>query len=170
VAGIRRKPKGKGKRALYQGWFIDHTGKRRFFTGTASRSETLRIAQDAETEHRKIRLGYLPAPETVERYEEYPFADTLTEYLAWGEAQGGRGGRPWGREHARKRRERLNWWQNRLTLGHLSNLDGSLARVEAALRELQAGGRAGKTVSNYAEALAAFCDWCANVATSFLTR
>jgi hypothetical protein len=40
VAGIRRKPKGKGKRALYQGWFTDHTGKRRFFTGTASRSET----------------------------------------------------------------------------------------------------------------------------------
>ena len=35
-----------------------------------------------------------------------------------------------------------------------------MARVEAALRELQAGGRAGKTVSNYAEALAAFCDWC----------
>jgi hypothetical protein len=59
VAGIRRKPKGKGKRALYQGWFTDHTGKRRFFTGTASRSETLRIANDAEAEHRKIRLVQL---------------------------------------------------------------------------------------------------------------
>ena len=52
------------------------------------------------------------------------------------------------------------WWQKRLTLEQLTDLDSSLARVEAALRELQTGGRAGKTVSNYAEALAAFCDWC----------
>jgi hypothetical protein len=82
VAGIRRTPKGKGKRALCQGWFTDHTGKRRFFTGTTSRSETWRIAHDAEAEHRKIRLGYLPAPEPVERDEDYPFADTLAAYLA----------------------------------------------------------------------------------------
>jgi hypothetical protein len=97
----------------------------------------LRIAHDAEAEHRKIRLGYLPAPESVARYEEYPFADTLTAYLAWGEAQGGRGGKLWGRDHARKRCECLTWWQKRLTLERLTDLEGGLARVEAVLRELQ---------------------------------
>lgn len=47
-----------------------------------------------------------------------------------------------------------------MTLEHVSDLEGALACVEAVLRELRADGRAGKTVSNYAEALAAFCDWC----------
>ena len=41
----------------------------------------------------------------------------------------------------------------------VTDLYDSLPRVEAALRELHAEGRAGKTLSNYAEALAAFCDW-----------
>ena len=42
----------------------------------------------------------------------------------------------------------------------LADLAGILPRVEEALRDLQAKGRAGKTLANYAEALGAFCDWC----------
>jgi integrase len=42
----------------------------------------------------------------------------------------------------------------------VADLGNALARVESALRELHREGRAGKTISNYAEALAAFCDWC----------
>jgi integrase len=38
-------------------------------------------------------------------------------------------------------------------------LQDSLPRVESALRELYADGQAGKTIANYAESLAAFCDW-----------
>jgi len=42
----------------------------------------------------------------------------------------------------------------------LGDLTGVLGRVEKQLRELQAQGRTGKTVSNYADTLGAFCDWC----------
>jgi integrase/recombinase XerD len=42
----------------------------------------------------------------------------------------------------------------------LADVEGILPRVEEALRALQAQGRAGKTLANYAEALTAFCDWC----------
>jgi hypothetical protein len=103
----------------------------------------------------KIRLGYMPRSLLVQRR----FADAKADYLAWGETQGGRGGRPWGGDHARKRRERLAWWGEQLRLDMVTDLHDSLPRVEAALRELHALGRAGKTIANYAEALAAFCDW-----------
>src|SRR5262245_35114228 len=55
MAGVRKKPIQGGK---YQGWFIDAMGKRRFFTGTRAKTETLRIAQRLEDEHRQVRLGY----------------------------------------------------------------------------------------------------------------
>ena len=41
----------------------------------------------------------------------------------------------------------------------LGDLIGVLGRVEKQLRELQAQGRAGKTVATYAETLGAFCEW-----------
>ena len=82
------------------------------------------------------------------------------EYLAWGEAQGGRGGRPWGATHARNRKTHLRWWESQLGLTILDDVVGVLPRVEKHLRQLQTAGRAGKTIANYAEALGAFCDWC----------
>ena len=54
----------------------------------------------------------------------------------------------------------LGWWQTRLGLETLADLEGVLPREEEALQELQALGRTGKTLANYAEALAACCDWC----------
>ena len=80
--------------------------------------------------------------------------------MAWGESQGGRKGKPWAAWHSHKRRTHLQWWQDRLGLATLADLAGILPRVEEALRDLQAKGRAGKTLANYAEALGAFCDWC----------
>jgi integrase len=55
-----------------------------------------------------------------------------------------------------------------LDLNIVTDLGDALSRVESALRELYREGRAGKTISNYAEALAAFCDWC--VERSYLER
>ncbi len=152
MAGVRAKRRSSGK---YEGWFTNSDGKQQHFTGTRSYAETKRIAQRLEDEQRQIRLGYKPRSSLVRRR----FADAKGEYLAWGATQGGRGGRPWGRDHARKRRERLTWWEQRLRLDMVTDLHDSLPRVEAALRELHTKGRAGKTLSNYAEALAAFCDW-----------
>jgi integrase len=53
----------------------------------------------------------------------------------------------------------LAWWRERLGLATMADLPGTLPRVEAALRELQKAGRAGKTLANYAEAIRAFCAW-----------
>ena len=157
MAGARKKPKKGGK---YQGWFIDDTGTRKFFHGTRNRAETLRIAQRLEDEHRQIRLGYRPARKSADKYRRSSFTEVKDEYIAWGIAQGGRDGRPWGKTHIRNRRTHLEWWQGQLGLESLADVEGILPRVEEALRALQAQGRAEKTLANYAEALAAFCDWC----------
>ncbi len=86
--------------------------------------------------------------------------DVKSEYLAWGNSQGGRNGLPWSPTHAANRRRHLGWWQDNLGILTLGEMPGILPRVEKALRELQRLGRAGKTIANYAEALGAFCDWC----------
>ena len=58
MAGVRRKPQSSGK---YQGYFVTIDGRRKFFVGTRSRPETLRMvrmAQRSEDDYRQIRLGY----------------------------------------------------------------------------------------------------------------
>ncbi|HRU06741.1 MAG TPA: tyrosine-type recombinase/integrase [Candidatus Brocadiia bacterium] len=168
MAGVRATPAGTGR---YQGWYKNHDGRRVYFTGTTSRQETRRIAADLEDEARKITLGYVEAPTTAAKHRGRAFAETAAEYLAWGKAQGGRGGRPWGPGHAHMRQTHLDWWKQRLGLETLADLDGGLlARAEAALRELgaevrpegQKGAgtvRTGKTLANTAESLSAFCRW-----------
>ena len=157
MAGVRSKPLRGGK---YQGWFFDAKGERKFFTGTRSKKETERLAFRFEDEHRQIRMGNAPAPDASDLNGSREFGEVVDEYLAWGEAQGGRGGRPWGHTHLRNRRRHLNWWQKHLGFQTLIDLENSLPRVEAALRGLKTDGRAGKTLANYSEAIAAFCDWC----------
>ena len=156
MAGVRSKPRTNGK---YQGWFVNYSGARVFFTGTHSRTETRRIAEKLEDEHRGIRLGYRPVPAATERHRGRPVAEVVQEYLAWGNAQGGRGGRPWGAEHGYMRGLHLKWWTECLELHTLADLHDCLSRVESALRELSEGGKAGKTVNNHAEALRAFARW-----------
>ena len=165
MAGVRSKPLRGGK---YQGWFFDANGDRKFFTGTRSKKETERLALRFEDEHRQIRMGYVPAPDASDLNGSRDFQQVLDEYLAWGESQGGRNGRPWGQEHMRKRQAHLIWWQKRLSLDTLADIDNILPRVEKALREIQDKGRAGKTLTNYAEAIGAFCDWC--VKRSYLAQ
>ena len=156
MAGVRKKPNPGGK---YHGWFTNAQGKQQFFTGTRSRAETRRIAQQKEEEHRQIRLGYRKAPKAADTHRLRSFEEVKDEYLAWGETQGGRRGRPWGTTHARMRRSYLKRWQAQLNLSSLADLPGIFPRVEKALRAF-AQDRTGKTVMNYVEALSAFCDWC----------
>ena len=169
MAGVRKKPQPNRK---FQGWFIDYHGERKFFTGTHSKSETQRMAERLEDEHRQVKLGYRPAPKSADKHRGRPFEEVATEYISWGTAQGGRSGRPWGVQHAKKRWVMLDWWKAKLNLTTLSDLDGILPRVEEALRELQSeelparrntnrpANRAGKTIQNRAEALKALCGWC----------
>ena len=140
--------------------YTDWTGKRRTATGTGGEKETRALAGRVEREHLEIRRGWRPAPTSALKHARRGFAEVRDEYLAWGNSQGGRGGRPWGKGHARMRRSLLAWWEERLELDLLGELDGILPRVEEALRELQAGGLTGKSVANRAESLRAFCAWC----------
>ena len=163
MAGVRSKPQPNGK---YQGWYGDYTRQRVFFIGTRKEAETRRMAERLEDEHRQIRLGYRPVPNSAAKHAKRPFSEVREEYLAWGKAQGGRGGRPWGRTHARERENKLAWWEGRLSLETLADLTGVLPRVEAVLRELQTNGRktkgrglSGKSLANYADALRSFCNW-----------
>ncbi len=140
--------------------YTDWKGRRRTGTGTNSKTETKEMAEDYQAVQTAIRKGYRPPPKSSRTHSVRPFEDVAAEYQAWGESKGGRRGRPWGKDHARKRRFHLEWWQQRLGLETLGDLDGILPHVEAALRELQSSGKAPKTLQNYSEALAALCDWC----------
>jgi integrase len=155
MAGVRKTPRN----GIYQGWYCDATGNRKYFTGTRRKAETQSIAERLEDDHRQVGLGYRPAATTADKHKTRPVAEVIKEYLDWGKAQGGRNGKPWGITHARMRRTYLSWWKKCLGLESLADVRGILPRVEGELRQLQAIGRAGKTIANYAEALGAFCDW-----------
>ena len=158
MAGIRKDKVSSGK---FRGWYMDWTRKRVFFTGTRNRTETLKMARNLEVEHQLFRLGRGPDPNHLDKkHARLSFGEITSDYMQWGESQGGRGGKPWGKTHARNRRAHLAWWKKQLKLNNLADLNGILPQVEEALRELQNKGRTGKTLTNYAEALAAFCDWC----------
>ena len=86
--------------------------------------------------------------------------DTVQDYLAYGESQGGRGGRPWGRTHARNQRAQLAWWHEQVGFKTLEDLMTALRPVETALVKLRDRGRTGKTLRSYQESLQSFCRWC----------
>ena len=68
MAGVRKNSRPGGK---FQGWFTDGAGKRRFFAGTRSRAETLRMAERLEDDHRQIRLGYRPTPQSATKHDRH---------------------------------------------------------------------------------------------------
>jgi len=138
--------------------YRDRNGQKVKGTGYSSRRDTERLATRLEAEESAIKNGYRDASRCTDSGSRYrTMAD---EYLAWGDAQGGRGGRPWAERHSMSRHRHLKWWGKRLDLQLLKDLIGCLPRVELALRDLQDQGLAGKTLGQYAESLAAFCSWC----------
>ena len=156
MAGVRKKAT---KGGLYQGYFTNYLGIRQYLTA-ATKKKALEEASTLEKQHREIRQGFRPPPNSVERHRKSTYEDISKEYLNWGESQGGRKGRPWSVGHAKRRNAQLVWWREQLGLSCLADLEGMLPRVEKELRALQDQGKAGKTIANYAEGLAAFCDWC----------
>ena len=127
--------------------------------GTKSRDETLETAEELEREHAESRRGHRDPPEPALRHRKRSFADVMEEYLAWGAAQGGRGGKPWGEWHLHHRRRHLTWWEDRLDLETMADLDELLPRVENEIRKLLAANYAGKTIANTVESISAFCRW-----------
>ena len=138
--------------------YTDWRGQKKTATGTTSKTETEKLALRVQADQDAMRKGWKPVPKPSDRARR--FDDVMGEYLAWGESQGGRRGHPWGKVHSRMRRSYLGWWKDQLGLEMLIDLVGVLGRVERVLRMLEAQGRSGKTLQNYAESLAALCDWC----------
>jgi integrase len=173
MAYVESKPHPKSKK--YRAGYVDSMGKKARFMGTKNRLETLKIAEKFEAEHRLVRLGYRDHAKSWDAAKGRDIGEVIEEYLSWGRSQGGRGGRPWAKNHCLLREANLAWWQSVLNLKYIGDLNGVLSRAEAALRQLQTLGRidfaedknqtrkpkplAGKSLQNYAEALRAFCLW-----------
>ena len=101
------------KSGKYRAGYTDWRGKQKKFTGTTNPKETLRLARKLEDEHREMRLTG-KAPRSWEQAKGRDVAEVMAEYSAWGNAQGGRGGRPWSAKHSQKRAYFLRFWQERL--------------------------------------------------------
>ena len=157
MAGVRKLASG-----TWQGWYVDHEGKRQFFTlsKTAGKRETLQTAQDLDTHHRKIALGVLPPPTRQRAALTRPIEEVISEYLRWGAFQGGIGGRPWSAVHQYNRTRHLRWWCTTLGLETLADCHAIRPAVEQALQELGQAGHSGKTLVHYRESLRSFCRWC----------
>ena len=140
--------------------YTDYQGQRHTGTGSASKSETERLANKVEAEHGEIRRGYRPAPASADRHASDDYAAVVEEYLSWGAAQGGRKGHSWSEKHLNERRVQLEWWAEKLKFETLGDMSGILPAVEDALRSLQRKGRTGKTLNKYADSLHSFCSWC----------
>jgi len=140
----------------FQIWGAD--GKRRSYTGTTSKRDTLEMAIRRQAYEKELAEGIRERP--VQPVPPRSFREVMQEYLDWGNAQGGRGGRPWGKVTARNKKHYMNWWLKALSLSTMQDLIGSLARVEKALRDLrQDKKRAGKTLGHYSNTLRTFISW-----------
>lgn len=158
MAGIRKKALPNGK---FQGWYFDANKKRVWFVGTDNLKETREMARSIESEHFKVRVGYIPAPKSWSKHSKRDYSEIAKEYLAHGKSKGGRHGKPWDDEYADKMSKALTWWQKRLTLETLADCADCLPRVESALRDLQtADDLAGKTLNTRAGYLKSFFEWC----------
>ena len=156
------------KTGTYRLQFTDWTGTRRTLTppkGTSKRDAEKLFAR-ISGEQLEIRKGFRPPPRVASKKL---FSEALAEYLTWGNTQGGNGGRPWSKVHAKTRPRFLKFWGERLNLVIVGDLEGSLPRVEKTLQDLQKRGvgnrdffkpLAGKTINAYIAALTAFCRWC----------
>lgn len=140
--------------------YTDWQGKRHTKTGTGSKRETERLAQREEGYHEEIRRGFRPPPKQSDTTAHRSFGSIIDEYLAWGNSQGGRKGRPWSKGHSRMQRARLTWWKDHLRPKSLLSLEKCLPLVEKALRGLQVNGASGKTLNEYGGVLRSFCNWC----------
>ena len=83
----------------------------------------------------------------------------MSDYIAWGETQGGLIGGSWSTAHASDKRAKLAYWKEKLGLEFVGDLRGKLPAAEACLRELKTG-RTNKTLNGYIDALKSLSTWC----------
>ena len=140
--------------------YKDYQGVKRTGTGTSSKRDTVAMAETIEAEHVLIRKGLKEPPKKSDKNLSREFMEVAYEYIAWGKAQGGRGGRPWSDRHAEMRERHLKMWTAKLKLTTLRSFIGIQPKLEKELRTLKEEGKSGKTLTNYAEALKSFGHYC----------
>ncbi len=133
---FRSKGKDGKPRGRWRFQYTDWRGRRRTGTGSASKSETAKLAAHVQAEQDAIRKGWAKAPKKSDTPRS--LADVAREYLEWGAVQGGRGGRPWSKVHSRNKRLYLDYWLR--AFGPIAVQDVTLSRAEAILRELAKSG------------------------------
>ncbi len=112
MAGVCNRKYKDGKR---RAWYMDWRGKQIFFRGTTDPKETLRIARSKEDHPIKIKVGDIEPPKASDTPR--PILEIVAEYLAWGAAQGGHGGRAWSPVHVKMRTRHLeSFWPAQLNL------------------------------------------------------
>ena len=144
----------------YRGKLQLANGKVRKVTLTRHKAESERLLFQMQDEQDKIRKGLIPLPDKFNKAMRRPFAEVASEYIAWGAAQGGRGGRPWAPKVKGSHRAHLEWWGKELSLVEMGDMDGTLPQAEKALRDMKETGKSGKTLNHYRNDLFAFCEWC----------
>lgn len=157
-------------------WFArinTHDGRRKKVKLAArTEAEAKREATAIEARQRQMKNGVIPVPTLADKLAMRPFGEVVSEYLEWGNAQGGRGGRPWSPIHAHDKKSHLEWWKETLRFSFLSDASDCLPAVEKALREVSQNGRlhnhtgirktklTGKTLQNMTCSLQSFFNWC----------
>lgn len=156
MAGVARRRNRDGRWSPeWRGWYFDRFRRRVFFKGFRSKRETLEVAQELEAKERKARL--LGEGSNVRDGES--FAAVVDAYIAWGNSEGGRGGRGWNKYQAGTRRRHLMHFADTLRWKAMGDMYGSLSDCERILRGLRESGLAPKSVAIYAESLKAFAGW-----------
>ncbi|MBI1319286.1 MAG: tyrosine-type recombinase/integrase [Candidatus Hydrogenedens sp.] len=141
--------------------YVDRYGKKRTATGTSSKRETVRIAEEHGAKERAIRIGITEAPSTYALNRSRDLKEVLDEYMTWGKRYGGRKhGTGWQSDHATVKRRHLDWWKKELGLSCLSDCPDCLPKVERVLANLESDDYAGKSQRNRVEALHSFFTWC----------
>jgi len=164
MAGIRQTfDKNGNPHPKLRYWYKDWQGKREWRTGTEDPDRTQRIADAIEGQQKEIReqvaLGLRKPPTSAEIAKPRPISEIVDEYLVWGEAQGGHGGRPWSPVHrAMRTRHLTEFWPEKIGLKSVSDI--TIPKVESAARQLLKQKKTGKTVQLHVESIKSFVIWC----------
>jgi integrase len=163
TTGKRRRLRDEKGKFIYlpywYGQYVSWDGRRKTVALSINKAEAQRMVDQLQQREIEIRLGLRPIPTAQQKTASLPIVDIVAEYIAWGGAQGGRGGRGWSETHVQDHRRYLKEWQKELSLKSVSDLSGILPKVEKVIRTKLAKGFAGKTITNCVGSLSAFCSW-----------
>ena len=151
----------KGKHIQTKKWRLEihkWDGNREFITlRCKNEAKAKRQADRLQLIQDEIKAGNIVAP--AKKRVDRLFSEIVDEYFGWGNAQGGRNGRPWSKGYSRTQTIRMNLWRGELAIKYMDDLDGILAKVEKVCQRRLTEGKAGKTVRHEAMALHTFCIW-----------